>query len=75
MFNFYYSHPKTEAGVSLREIALSLTKVNNNYEKDIFLRWFKRFEEKYFMFLNQRTYKKDEKVAKIKWWYGINIYI
>ncbi len=66
---FITQRPKTEAGVSLREIALSLTNVNNNYEKDIFLRWFKRFEEKYFRFLNQRTYQKDEATGKTKWWY------
>lgn len=66
---FITQRPKTEAGVSLKEIALSLTKVNSNYEKNIFLRWFKRFEDKYFMFLNQRTYQKDESTEKIKWWY------
>lgn len=66
---FITQRPKTEAGVSLREIALSLTKVNSNYEKNIFLRWFNRFEDKYFMFLNQRTYQKDESTGKIRWWY------
>lgn len=66
---FITQHPKSKAGVNLREIALSLTDVNSNYEKRIFLKWFVLFEDKYFMFLNQRAYQKDELKGKAKWWY------
>lgn len=66
---FITKHPKTKAGESLREIALSLTLINNDYEKNIFLKWFEIFEKQYLSFLNQRSYHQDEETGKRKWWY------
>ncbi|MBI4999635.1 transposase [Candidatus Gottesmanbacteria bacterium] len=59
--------PETNTGVELLEIVKQLNCVKNYYEKNIWLKWFKRFEERNKETLNQRTYQNNE--GKTTWWY------
>lgn len=59
--------PEIQAGVELLEIIKQVNTIKNHYEKDIWLKWFERFEERNKEVLNQRTYQ--DKEGKITWWY------
>lgn len=59
--------PETQAGVELLEIVKQINNIKNHYEKNIWIKWFERFEERNKEVLNQRTYQ--EKEGKQTWWY------
>lgn len=59
--------PETQTGVELLEIIKQINNIKNHYEKEIWLKWFERFEERKIEVLNQRTYQ--EKEGKITWWH------
>jgi len=59
--------PETPAGVELLDIIKQINTIENHHEKDIWLKWFKRFEERNKETFNQRTYQ--EKEGKLIWWY------
>ena len=60
--------PETQAGEELLEIVLFVNKISNHYEKDIFLKWLDRYEERWRSFINQKTYSKEPDIGR-KWWY------
>lgn len=60
--------PKTEAGQRLLEIVRFVNKISNRYEKDIWIRWLLRFEERYSDFINQRTHATTND-GRRTWWY------
>ena len=64
---FLTKNPETPTGVELLEIIKQVNTIKNHYEKDIWIKWFKRFEERNIQVLNQRTYQ--EKEGKQTWWY------
>lgn len=55
--------PKTEAGRNLLELANLLNEVRNHTEKEIWLRWLERFEERFGELIKERTYSEGS------WWY------
>lgn len=57
-------HPETEAGRNLLELVSLLNLIKTPYEKDIWLKWLERFEERYGEFVKQRTYGENK-----HWWY------
>ena len=57
--------PKTEAGRQLLEIIKHLNKITNHYEKEIWIRWFLRWEKRYLSFINQRSYEPGTR----HWWF------
>lgn len=57
--------PKTEAGKQLLEIVKQLNKITNHYEKNIWIKWFKRWEKRYQDFVNQRSYEPGTRY----WWF------
>ena len=64
---FLTKKPETQSGVELLEIVKQINNIKNHYEKEIWLKWFKRFEKRNTQVLNQRTYINKE--GKITWWY------
>ena len=58
--------PDTEAGQDLLEIVKYLNSIRNHNEKEIWLRWFSRWEERYLTFVNQRSRTTD---GTKHWWY------
>jgi uncharacterized protein YktA (UPF0223 family) len=60
-------NPETQAGIELLEIVRLLNSIKNYYEKEVWLKWFERFEKRNKDILNQRTYQ--EKEGKTTWWY------
>lgn len=64
---FLTKNPETQTGVELLEIVKQINDIKNHYEKEIWLSWFKRFEERNKEVLNQRSYQGKE--GKITWWY------
>lgn len=60
--------PDTKAGWDLLELVRYINKITTNYEKQIFLNWFFRYEKRYTLFLNQRTHAVKEN-GKKTWWY------
>jgi hypothetical protein len=59
-------NPDTPAGKDLLEIVQLLNAVKNHNEKEIWLRWFYRWEKRYLTFVNQRTHSPD---GTRHWWY------
>jgi len=51
-------NPKTKAGIKLLEISKLLNQIRTKGEKQVFLNWFRRFEEEYRETINNRTYNK-----------------
>ena len=60
--------PKTEAGVNLRELVKLLNQVKSGEEKQIWLAWLSRWEDRYGDFIKERTYGVKEDDSKT-WWY------
>lgn len=60
-------NPETQTGVELLEIVKQINDIENHYEKNIWIKWFKRFEERNIQVLNKRTYQ--EKEGRTTWWY------
>lgn len=58
-------NPETEAGKELLEISRCLPENHSKNDRDIWLKWFLRWEQKYISFLKERTYQEHSK----KWWY------
>jgi len=58
--------PETEAGKDLLEIVKHLNAIRNYDEKEIWLRWFGRWEERHLAFVNQRSRATD---GTKHWWY------
>jgi hypothetical protein len=61
--------PETQAGQELLEIVKQINNINNHYEKDIWIRWFERFEERNKETLNQRSNGINPKTGRKSWWY------
>lgn len=61
-------NPKTQAGEDLRDLVININKIRNHYEKDIWINWLFRYEERYLDFINQRTYATTDD-GKRTWWY------
>lgn len=59
-------HPETEAGKNLLELICLLNKIETPYEKDIWLKWLERFEERYGDIIKERTYETN---GDKHWWY------
>ncbi len=59
--------PETNTGIELLEIVHVLNLIKTHYEKNIWIAWFRRFEERNKETLNQRTHQNKE--DKITWWY------
>ena len=60
--------PDTKAGIDLLELVKFINKIPSEYEKQIFLNWFNRYEKRYTFFLNQRTYAVKDS-GRNTWWY------
>lgn len=60
-------NPETQAGIELLEIVKQINNVHNYYEKNIWIKWFKRIEERNRVIWDQRTYQNKE--GRITWWY------
>lgn len=58
--------PETQAGRDLLEIVKHLNVIQNHDEKEIWLKWFSRWEERYSDFVNQRS---DARDGSKHWWY------
>ncbi|MBL7158857.1 transposase [Candidatus Microgenomates bacterium] len=61
-------NPKTKAGTELLELVRFLNKINNHYEKNIWLKWFERLEKRYEDLIKARTYFKNGE-ERLTWWY------
>jgi len=61
-------NPKTQAGKELLELVRLLNKINNHYEKNIWLKWFQRLEKRHQDLIKERTYFKNEE-GRLSWWY------
>ena len=61
-------NPKTEAGRELLELVRFLNKINNHYEKNIWIKWFERLTKRHEDLIKERTYFKNEE-GKTTWWY------
>lgn len=59
-------HPETQAGQELLVIVSHLTEIDDHYTRDIWLKWFTRFGERYTNFTNQRSHATD---GTKHWWY------
>lgn len=62
-------NPETKAGLELLEIVRFLNSIKSDSDKQIFIKWVYRFEERYKAFINQRTYSKNPKLDGKTWWY------
>ena len=60
--------PKTKQGKQLLEIVRLLNKVTNHYEKNIWIKWLNRWEERNIDFIKQKTHGFKEDGSKT-WWY------
>lgn len=56
--------PETEAGRNLLELVLLLNSIKTHDEKEIWLKWLERFEERYTDVINQKTRGEGR-----HWWY------
>lgn len=65
--SFLTKKPETQAGRELLEIVKQINNIKNHYEKNIWLKWFERFEKRNKETLNQKTYQNKE--GKTTWWY------
>jgi hypothetical protein len=61
-------NPKTEAGKQLLELIRFLNRINNHYEKNIWIKWFERLSERHEELIKERTYFRNEE-GKLTWWY------
>lgn len=59
-------NPKTEAGQELRLIVKKLTNINNDTEKNIWLKSFDDWQKKYDDFLKEKT---RHPILEKRWWY------
>ena len=62
-------NPKTEAGKELLELIRFLNKINNHYEKNIWIKWFERLTKRHEDLIKQRTYGINEQTGQNTWWY------
>jgi len=60
--------PETQAGKDLLELVKHLNQIKSTNEKLVFIKWFERYEKRYQIYLNQRTYSNDLGSSKT-WWY------
>jgi hypothetical protein len=60
--------PDTKAGCDLLELVRYINKIGSTYEKQIFFKWVDRYEKRYALFLNQRTYAIKPN-GRNTWWY------
>jgi hypothetical protein len=58
--------PETQAGKDLLQIIKLINTVEDHNQKEIWLRWFKRWEVRYLNFINQKSYSSD---GSKHWWY------
>ena len=56
--------PKTEGGRRLLAVVHSLNRIHNHYEKNIWLKWLGRWQERYGEFIKAKTYEDNG-----HWWY------
>jgi len=63
---FLTRRPETQAGKDLLEIVKLLNVIKNNNDREIWLAWFVRWEERYLTFVNQRSWSTD---GPKHWWY------
>lgn len=56
--------PKTEGGRGLLEVVHFLNRIHDHYEKNIWLKWLARWQERYGEFIKARTYEDNG-----HWWY------
>lgn len=61
-------NPKTQAGQDLLELVRHLNQLSDHHYKDIWVKWFNRFEDRHLDFVNQRTYATTDE-GKKTWWY------
>jgi hypothetical protein len=59
-------NPETQAGRELLELVTVLNTIHNHNQKEIWLRWFVRWEHRYLTFINQRSRSSD---GTKQWWY------
>jgi hypothetical protein len=59
-------NPDTQAGKELLEIIKLLNCIHNHNEKEIWLKWFSRWENRYYLFINQKTKSSD---GTRHWWF------
>ena len=57
--------PKTEAGRQLLQISKHLNSIHTHYEKEIWIKWFLRWEQRHFAFIYQRSYEQGTR----HWWF------
>lgn len=60
-------NPETQTGMELLEIIKQVNTIKNHYEKEIWIKWFKRIEKRNRAIWDQRTYQSKE--GRITWWY------
>ncbi len=65
------SKPKYQASKELRELIVKdLIKVKTKKQKRRWIKRFKKWEKKYYKFLNEKTYSSEKtKTGRNKWWY------
>lgn len=56
--------PETEAGCQLLELTYSLNRIRNDYEKNIWLKWLRRWGERHIGMLKEKTHEENG-----HWWY------
>jgi len=61
--------PETEAGVKLLEIVRFLNQIKTKGDKQVFVKWLYRYEDRYKDVINQRTYSKNPELDGKVWWY------
>jgi len=60
--------PETQAGVDMLEMVKFLNTIENHNEKEIWLRWFGRWEKRHLVFINQRS-RTTATDGTRHWWY------
>ena len=66
---FLTKNPETQTGVELLEIIKQVNNIKNHYEKDIWIKWFERFEERNLEILNQRSKGIHPQTGRKTWWF------
>lgn len=61
-------HPKTQAGLELKEIVSFINYIDNQISKRTFLGRISEWHRKYNDFLKERTYSENN-ISKQRWWY------
>ena len=66
---FLTKNPETQTGVELLDIIKQVNTIKNHYEKEIWIKWFERFEGRNKEVLNQKSKGIHPKTGKLTWWY------